>query len=99
MMPLLAIACACRTATAVNLASVLTAGNPCSRRYCEIMAVISSARADDPAIINPSRKQMSFIGDSRPRSDRDYRHRGGDGNRHIGAVSDCVRPVGRISVA
>src|SRR6266853_769977 len=49
MMPAAAIACACRTATAVNLASVLTAGSPCSRRYCEIMTVMSSARAVEAA--------------------------------------------------
>ena len=43
MMPVAAIACACRSAIAVSWGSVLTAERPCSRRYCEIIAAMSSS--------------------------------------------------------
>src|SRR5579871_1006626 len=94
MMPLVAIACACRVATAVNLASIFTAGSPCSRRYCDISAMMSSAPAEETAVIiastNESRKQVSFICGSQPvslprRQDLPLRRR--DGNRCVGRIS------------
>src|SRR5215470_16349379 len=80
MIPLDAIACACRCATAVNLASVFTAGSPCSRRYCEIMAVMSSARATEAVTTNPNRTQMSLTSHPQPLVREELPLLGQDGN-------------------
>ena len=50
MMPVAAIACACRSAIAVSCGSVLTAERPCSRRYCEIIAAMSSSACASVAV-------------------------------------------------
>src|SRR4029079_18348709 len=48
--PEAAIALAWRSAIAVSWGSVLTADRPCSRRYCEIIAAMSSSACASVAV-------------------------------------------------
>src|SRR5690349_9317784 len=61
MMPEAAIALACRSAISVSCGSVLTAERPCSRRYCETVAAMSSACASVAATTRPTTKPMTFM--------------------------------------